>query len=104
MSNKKQQYIYMLKLIPSLLHEENWTDREEEIVDRHFAKLQALLHEGKLILAGKTAGLDEHTFGLVIVETESLDEALGIMNSDPAIVEGIMQGDLFPYHVALIRQ
>lgn len=38
----KKQFIYVLKLIPVLLKEENWTAREEEIVDRHFKKLQGV--------------------------------------------------------------
>lgn len=103
-TKQKKQYIYVLKLISSLLDERNWTEKEEKITERHFAKLQALLHEGKLILAGKTEGLDEKTFGIVILGTTSEDEALNIMNSDPAISEGIMHGELFPYHVALIRK
>jgi uncharacterized protein YciI len=103
MANKKKQFIYVLKLIPHLIHAENWTEKEEEIVDRHFARLQALLKEGKLILAGKTSGLDEKTFGIVILEVESEDEALSIMKNDPSVAEGVMTAELFPYHVALIR-
>lgn len=63
----QKQFIYILKLIPSLLNVDNWTAHDEEIVDRHFAKLQELLKEEKLILAGKTVGLDEKTFGIVII-------------------------------------
>lgn len=61
----------VVKLIPSLLNVNNWTEKEEKIIDRHFAKLQELLVEGKLILAGKTLGIDEKTFGIVILEVES---------------------------------
>jgi len=97
------QFIYVLKLRPRLLIEENWTDTDEEIVSRHFQKLQSLLNEGKLILAGKTDGLDEKTFGIVIFEAESKEEAIKIMKNDPAVKEGIMTAELFPYHVALLR-
>lgn len=103
MQNKKEQYIYVLKLIPDLLNENNWTTREEKIVNKHFVKLQGLLKEGKLILAGKTSGLDEKTFGIVILEVENEDAAITIMKSDPAVSEGIMTAELFPYNVALIR-
>jgi uncharacterized protein YciI len=82
----------------------NWTEKEEKIVERHFAKLQELLKEGKLILAGKTSGLDEKTFGIVILEVETEDEALNIMRNDPSVAEGIMEAELFPYDVALIRK
>lgn len=104
MTNEKKQFIYVLKLIPPLLKPDNWTEKEEEIVDRHFANLQKLLNEGKLILAGKTSGLDEKTFGIVILEVETDDEALSIMENDPAVAEGIMQAELFPYHIALLRK
>lgn len=104
MANNKKQFIYVLRLIPSLLNEENWTEREENIVDRHFAKLQELLEEGKLVLAGRTLSLDEKTFGIVILEAESEEEALIIMENDPAVAEGIMKAELFPYRIALIRK
>ena len=98
------QFIYVLRPIPALLDQKNWTEKEEKITARHFANLQALLKEGKLILAGKTGGLDEKTFGIVILETSSEEEAISIMNRDPAISEGIMRGELFPYRVALLRK
>ncbi|HNZ83141.1 MAG TPA: YciI family protein [Sedimentibacter sp.] len=103
MGNKKKQFIYVLKLIPALLNEKNWTVKEEAIVKRHFAKLQGLLEDGKLVLAGKTDGLDEKTFGIVIFEADSEEEAKLIMENDPAIAEGIMKAELFPYRVALIQ-
>ncbi|TAH69438.1 MAG: hypothetical protein EWM47_07220 [Anaerolineaceae bacterium] len=104
MTDDKKQFIYVLKLIPSLLKEENWTAREEKIVDRHFTKLQELLAEEKLVLAGKTMGMDEKTFGIVILEIESEEEAFHIMKNDPAVAEGIMTAELFPYKVALIKK
>ncbi|WP_432361020.1 YciI family protein [Sporosarcina sp. UB5] len=104
MVNEKKQFIYVLKLVPSLLNLNNWTEKEEEIVGRHFAKLQELLKEGKLVLAGKTSGMDEKTFGIVILEVESEEEALAIMKNDPSVAEGIMEAELFPYNVALIRK
>lgn len=102
--SKKKQFIYVLKLIPSLYNPNNWTEKDEEIVNRHFRKLQELLKEEKLILAGKTADQDEKTFGIVILEVESEEEAFNIMNNDPSVAEGIMTAELFPYHVALIRK
>lgn len=104
MADEKKQFIYVLKLIPPLLNKDNWTDREEKIVDKHFDRLQKLLEQGKLILDGKTAGIDEKTFGIVILEVESDEEAKAIMENDPCVVEGIMTAELYPYKVALIRK
>lgn len=103
MNSEKKQFIYILKLIPRLIDQAKWTQREENIVDRHFAKLQKLLGDGKLILAGRTLNMDEKTFGIVIIEVESEEEALNIMNNDPAVSEGVMTAELFPYRVALMR-
>lgn len=104
MTNNKEQFIYVLKLIPALLQEDRWTEREEKIVGRHFEKLQKLLEEGKLILAGKTSGIDEKTFGIVILEVESQEEAITIMKNDPSVAEGIMTAELFSYKVALMKK
>jgi len=104
MEQQKSQFIYVIRLIPPLLKEENWTEREEGIVNRHFDFLKKKLAEGKLILAGKTNGLDEKTFGIVIIEVDSTEEALEFMNSDPAVSEGIMSAELYPYRVAIMRK
>jgi uncharacterized protein YciI len=99
-----RQFIYVLQLVPSLLIEENWTSHEEKLVDDHFKRLQYLLNTGKLILAGKTDGMDESTFGIVILEVETRQEAEQIMLSDPAVDGGLMTAKLFPFKTALIRQ
>jgi uncharacterized protein YciI len=102
-NTKKKQFIYVLKLIPRLIDESNWTSREEDIVDNHFNHLKGLLQEGKLILAGRTLNMDKTTFGIVIFEAESEEEARQMMNDDPAVKGGVMTAQLFPYRVALMR-
>ncbi|MCZ8537797.1 YciI family protein [Paenisporosarcina quisquiliarum] len=100
---EKLQFLYQLKLIPSLLEEANWTDQENNIVQKHFEELQHLKAIGKLILAGRTLEMDSSGFGIVILEVDSEDEARTLMENDPAVKEGIMTATLFPYRVALIR-
>lgn len=95
------EFLYRLTLVDRLFIEDNWTDLDEAIIGRHFAHLQALQKAGKLILAGKSAGLDVDTIGLVIFKADSFEEARIIMNNDPAIKEGIMTGLLQKYTVAL---
>ncbi|MFE8701982.1 YciI family protein [Cytobacillus sp. FJAT-54145] len=99
---QKLQFLYQLKLIPRLLDEKNWTDKENTTVAQHFTYLQDFHKEGKLILAGRTLQTDP--FGIVIVEVETEEEALDIMSNDPAVKEGIMEATLFPYKVALLRE
>jgi uncharacterized protein len=103
MGNHKKQFIYMLKLVHELIDEKNWTSTEEGIVEEHFKRLQYLLSEGKLILAGKTLDMDEKTFGIVILEVETEEEAKNLMDNDPAVKRGIMIAELSPFRTALIR-
>jgi uncharacterized protein YciI len=101
---KQRQFIYVLKLIPRLLNEKNWTDNDSQIVGRHFRRLQQLQKEGKLILAGKTMDdQDVAQFGVVIFKAGSEDEARRIMEEDDAVKEKIMTAQLFPFMVALIQ-
>ncbi|RLQ97485.1 YciI family protein [Falsibacillus albus] len=100
----REQYVYILKLIPELLNEENWTEKENGIVAEHFEALQELKADGKLILAGRTLNMDETTFGLAVFEADSEQQAKEIMESDPAVKKGIMTATLFPYRVALFSE
>lgn len=101
---ESKQYIYVLKLIPELLKEDNWTEKENEIVARHFKVLQNLQGDGKLILAGRTLDMDQNSFGIVILKANDDEEARRLMENDPAVKEGIMIAKLHPYRVALISE
>lgn len=96
------EYIYRLELIERLEKDENWTDEDNRIVNEHFNYLKNLLSQNKLILAGRTTNEDK--FGIVIFEAETNESAQDIMNNDPAVLNGIMTSELFPYRVALIRK
>lgn len=98
---EKKQFVYFLRLAPRLLDSNNWGEKEEAIVERHFVRLQRLLADGRLILAGRTLTQDPN--GIVILEVDSEEEARDLMESDPAVEEGIMTAELFPYRTALIR-
>jgi uncharacterized protein len=97
----KKQFVYVLQLIPRLLKEKNWTARDNEIVGRHFKRLQQLQKDGRLILAGRTLNLDKNTLGIVILQVDSEAEAKDIMANDDAVKEKIMTAKLYPFTVAL---
>ena len=103
-NEEKKQFIYVLKLIPRLLDEKSWTIRDNEIVGKHFRRLQQLKKEGRVVMAGRTLNDTEPSqFGIVILEVASREEARTIMDEDDAVKEKIMTADLFPFRVALIR-
>jgi uncharacterized protein YciI len=95
------EFIYKLILREDLFEEQNWTEKEELIVSKHFNYLQTLLQKDILILAGKTDGLDETTYGIVLFKANSREEATTIMNNDPAIINHVMTGTLHQYNIAL---
>ncbi len=77
------------------------TAAEAAAVTAHFAYLQQLLASHVVLMAGRTLNADERTFGIVIFQAPSEAAARAIMQSDPAIKLGVMQAELFPYHIAL---
>ncbi len=80
------------------------TRREEAIVSDHFAYLKALNEQGVVILAGRTLNTDESSFGIVIFQAESGEAAQALMRSDPAVKNGVMHAELFPYRIALMAK
>lgn len=97
------EFIHVLKLIPRLHKEENWTTADEDIVQHHFQRLKEFTEAGVVILAGRTLNEEENAFGIVIFEAEDAEKAKAFMKEDPAVKEGIMTAELFPYRVALSR-
>jgi uncharacterized protein YciI len=94
-------YIYVLKLIPRLQVESNWTKGDEELVTMHFNRLKSDSEKGIVKLAGRTDNTDETGFGIVIFESDSIETARTYMESDPCVTGGIMTADVFLYHVAI---
>jgi uncharacterized protein YciI len=80
------------------------TERESEITSQHFAYHKGLVEKGVVILAGRTLNDDESTFGIVILNAKTEEIAQGIVANDPAVREGVMRAELFPYRVALISE
>lgn len=54
-----------------------------------------------VLMAGRTEDAGAETMGLVVFEAESADAAQRIMVSDPAVADGVMTANLFPYRVAV---
>ena len=101
---KAQQYLYMLRVAPSLQDESKWTDKHKAAAVKHFERLKKAAADGKVVLAGRTTESLDKTFGLVIFEADSEAAAKTFMESDPAVVAGVMTATLHPYSVALQRK
>ena len=100
----REQYVYLLQVVPRFHEEESWTETENAVVARHFERLTQAARSGQVILAGRTRESLDKTFGLVIFEADSELAAREFMNTDPAVIAGLMTATLHPYAVALRRQ
>ncbi len=96
-----QEFLYRIKPIRLAMLTEGPTEREAEIVSEHFSHLERLVAEGTVLMAGRTLNADEHTFGIVVFLAESEASAQELVSADPAVKQGVMQAELFPYRVAL---
>ena len=95
------QFLYRIQPTRIAMLTEGPTEREKRIVDDHFSYLKDLLAAGRVLMAGRTLLADERTFGIVVFAAESEAEAEEIVSRDPAVSQGVMRAELFPYRVAL---
>jgi uncharacterized protein YciI len=95
-----KQYLY--KIVPTRpgMLTEGPTGEEAAILDQHVAYLGDLTERGVVLLAGRTQNKDESSFGIVIFQVESEEEARRVMEEDPAVRGGIMRAKLYPYRIA----
>ncbi len=91
-----ETFIYLIRPRSGFI--DSMTAEEEEIMDRHFAYLQAVQTEGSLILAGPCL---DGAFGVVVLRAPSLGRATAIMENDPAVSGGIMQPELHRFRISL---
>ena len=101
---KPKQFIYVLRLVPRLYDDKNWTSEDEMALSRHFARFKHAIETGELILAGRTSEPGDKTFGIAIFEANDETAARKFMESDPAVVAGLMTAELHPFSVALQRK
>lgn len=97
----KKQFVIVLRFNPKYQDEKSWTEADNQAVARHFAKLQQLQKDGKLIFAGRT--LNKESMGVVILEVETEAEARKIMDDDDAVKAGIMSAEVLPFQTALMK-
>jgi uncharacterized protein YciI len=102
--DKPKQFIYVLRLVPRLHADSAWTKEDNMALSRHFVRFQHAIETGELILAGRTKEPGDKTFGIAIFEAKDEAVARAFMESDPAVVAGLMTAELHPFAVALQRK
>jgi uncharacterized protein len=101
---KPKQFIYVLRLVPRLYSDAAWTKEDNMALSRHFVRFKHAIETGELILAGRTQEPGDKTFGIAIFEAKDEEAARKFMESDPAVVAGLMTAELHPFSVALERK
>jgi uncharacterized protein YciI len=77
------------------------TDAERQVWSEHAERLQRLLDEGVLLLAGPTLGTVNT--GVAVFEAPDEESARQIMSEDPTISSGIARGELRPFRASFVR-
>jgi len=95
------QFLYCLRPVRPEMLAGGMTERETAAINRHFDYLKKLVAAGVVFMAGRTLNTGEQTFGLVVFAAASESEARAVMLDDPAVQDGVMKAELFPYRVAL---
>lgn len=96
------EFLYVLRPTRADMLRTGPTPREAEVISRHFAFLQDRCREGVVVLAGRTLTEDDRTFGLCVLRAVSAQAAEAQMRADPAVAEGVMSAELFPFRTALL--
>jgi uncharacterized protein YciI len=94
-------FIYVLRLVPRLYDDKNWTKEDNAVLERHFARFQEATKSGQLILAGRTKESGDKTFGIAIFRASDEAAARAFMEADPTVSAGLMTAELHPFAVAL---
>jgi uncharacterized protein len=95
--------LYRIQPVRPEMLAEGLTETESKMMAEHWAYVRKLEENGVVILAGRTTNTDSSSFGIVIFNAKSEEEARRIMHEDPSVKNRIVHGDLFPYKIALLN-
>ncbi|MBD3333611.1 hypothetical protein GF356_12245 [candidate division GN15 bacterium] len=79
----------------------NMTQTEQQVMEDHFAYLDRLTRQGKVLLAGPNF---DPVFGMVILKADTESEAREIMDADPSVLAGVHTYEMHPMHVSLLAR
>ena len=100
--NRPPQFLYKIQPTRPALLTKGPTNEEARLVSKHFHYLQGLCEAGVVKLAGRTLNTDASSFGIVIFEAADESAARAIVDNDPAVKQGVMRAELYPYRIALM--
>lgn len=97
------QYLYRIQPVRPAMLTDSPTPEEQSATSDHFNYLKDLMAKGVVILAGRTLNTDYSSFGIVIFNAESDEQAREIACNDPAVQRRVMRAEVYPYRIALVE-
>ncbi|UCC47584.1 MAG: hypothetical protein JSV41_08790 [Gemmatimonadota bacterium] len=97
-----EHYLYRLQATRPMMLSEGPTLEEVAVIEQHSAYLKALAEKGVVTFGGRTLNSDETAFGIVVLSGDSEDAARHIMENDPAVRDGVLRADLYPFRIAYV--
>ena len=77
------------------------TDEERAVWRVHFERLERLVAEGVVVLAGPTLG--PVNTGILVFDADDEAAAQRLLDEDPTVAGGFVRGELRPFRVSLLR-
>ncbi|MCC7494972.1 MAG: hypothetical protein IT204_21670 [Fimbriimonadaceae bacterium] len=95
------QYLYRVQPTRLAMLTDGPTAAESDSIRRHFAYLKEHTVAGTVLLAGRSLTVDARTFGIVIYLAPDGAAANDFAANDPAVRDGVMRVEVFPFGIAL---
>ena len=77
------------------------TDEERAVWGVHFERLQRLVAEGVVVMAGPTLGTVNT--GILVFEADDLEAAERLVAEDPTVAGGYATPEIRPFRISLLR-
>lgn len=94
--NGMKNYIFVI--LKTGTYDERNKARRDSLFKGHFANIKKLADLGKLIVAGPIRKNDKTYRGLFILNVETKEEAITILQDDPTIKEKIFDLEIFDWY------
>ena len=101
MPEEHTSFLYRLIPVRADMLSEGPTEQENAIIEAHGEYLDRLAAHNVVKLAGRTLIEGDQSFGIVVLEADSDMHARRIMNEDPAVANGVLHAELFPFRIAV---
>jgi uncharacterized protein YciI len=73
-------------------------DERASLFEGHFANMNRLADEGKLLVAGPLGQNDRQYRGIFVFDVTTIEEAQALVATDPTVARGVFVAELYPWY------